>query len=136
MTSRQRHWLTPFVLANLLEQPGIPNHTTSDHQSTSAGDFEYVVRFLCRVNVSVCQHRTRYFSHCPLYKIIVDIVALHSLRRPAIDREYVHLMPSKNRDQFRENIGRREPEPRRNCELDLDRVAERTQNGIGLPRIT
>ena len=87
-----------------MEQPRIADGAAADHQSLGAGQSQYFVRVLRRVNVAVGQHWKRQFTNRPRDAIVMHFAAVHFGDRPAVHRQQINRMFRENREQLLEHL--------------------------------
>ena len=118
------------MLANLAEDPGIPHGSPSDHQSPRPGFIEHHFRIPCCGDIPIGQHRARKGVCCHSDQIMPDAAAIHLEHRATMDCHKIEGMFCKKWQQSLDGSFVIESQPRLDCELSRDGIAQCSKNGV------
>src|SRR5687768_8448480 len=105
--------------ANLIEDPGIANGATTDHQSARAGLFEHAKSAFGRIDIAVGKHGEVESFDRAGDQIVMHDRPIHFLNGAAVDREDVRTMLAEDREELVEVCGRIETDARLDGEFDV-----------------
>ena len=123
------------MLADLMEEPRVPDRAPPDHQTARAREREHFGSLFGRIHVAIRQHRTWELRRRARDEIVMHRAAIHLLHGAPMHGEQVERMLREDRQQFVEHRRVIEAQPGLYCEGDFHRIPKRPEDRINPPRL-